>query len=343
MKWKEYETNVLKYFSKKYPHSKFSKNVKLPGRLSQTQREIDILIEGSIAGYPFRIAIECKRWKQRLDVADVGGFLDKIKDVGIEKGVLVSTKGYSNAAYQRAYNDSSINLQVLNFEKLPEKCDFWTIIFRPKLAIVVIAPNGWLVDANVPEQIKKDVTCYIHPFELTVSEAIQHKQNITFQLWPILDRNEIVDILKENGRNDEDMEDALTEIGFNLSYEFRRQDNVVRQKYPQSKIEYEYEKINIFSVTWRKIHYKELGYSELAAGFEYSGFYFYCYSPFWLQHEHIVKFFIEFLIKNLRFYTIINIDINSDIEKRKFMELIRSNIGHPGIDVQPEWMFPELH
>lgn len=341
MKWKEYESNVLKYFSKKYPHSKFSKNAKLPGRLSLIPREIDILIEGSIAGYPFRLAIECKRWKKRLDVQDVGTFLDKIKDVGIEKGVMISMKGYSNAAYQRAYNDTAIALQVLNFDKLPEKCDFWKIVFRPRLAIVIIAPNGWLVDDNVPEKMKRDVNCYIHPFELTVEEANRHKQNITFQIWPLLEKEEWVKSIKKNGY--ENIEDALTELGYNLDYELSRQDKVVMAKFPKAKIEYQNEKINIFSVTWRKIHYEELGYSEMTAGFEYSGFYFYGYSPYWIQHEHIIKFFIEFTIKSLRFYTIFNIDIDSEIERQKFAQLIMNGVGQPGIIVQPEWMFPEFH
>ncbi len=45
MDWKEYENEVVAYLESKFLGCRVQKNVKLPGRKSKTQRQIDVLIE----------------------------------------------------------------------------------------------------------------------------------------------------------------------------------------------------------------------------------------------------------------------------------------------------------
>lgn len=79
------------------------RNVFLPGA-GQRKREIDVLVSGSLAGYPVRIAIECKNERRPIGAPAVDSFVGKLIDVGIpsQHGIYVSTSGYTSGAVARA-------------------------------------------------------------------------------------------------------------------------------------------------------------------------------------------------------------------------------------------------
>jgi hypothetical protein len=65
------------------PDVSVERNVRLPAiRSASRKREIDILISGSIAGYPMRIAIECKNYESVVDIPYIDAFIGKLQDVG---------------------------------------------------------------------------------------------------------------------------------------------------------------------------------------------------------------------------------------------------------------------
>jgi len=84
---------------------KVERNVRLAGqgRLGQ-RREIDVLLTGNLAGYPIRVAIECKNERLPIGVAKIDAFVGKLKDVGIpvQQGIYVSAGGYTSGAIERA-------------------------------------------------------------------------------------------------------------------------------------------------------------------------------------------------------------------------------------------------
>lgn len=68
------------------------------------KREIDVLITTSVAGYPVRLAIECKNEAKLAGSPDLGVFIDKLNYVGIppQQGSFVSVAGYTKGALERA-------------------------------------------------------------------------------------------------------------------------------------------------------------------------------------------------------------------------------------------------
>lgn len=68
------------------------------------KREIDVLITTSVAGYPVRLAIECKNEKTPAGSPDLGIFIDKLNHVGIppQQGIFVSVTGFTKGALERA-------------------------------------------------------------------------------------------------------------------------------------------------------------------------------------------------------------------------------------------------
>jgi len=67
-------------------------------------REIDVLVSYDVAGYPDRIAFECKNEQERLGIEYVDAFVGKLEDIGIpaSQGVLVSAVGFTKDAKRRA-------------------------------------------------------------------------------------------------------------------------------------------------------------------------------------------------------------------------------------------------
>jgi hypothetical protein len=87
------------------PGVKVERNVFLPARDgSGRTREIDVLITSQVAGFPVRIAIECKNENKPTGIAKIGEFIDKLNDIGlpVQLGIFVSTSRYESGAIQRA-------------------------------------------------------------------------------------------------------------------------------------------------------------------------------------------------------------------------------------------------
>lgn len=94
-------------------------DVTLPGKRSGTQRQIDVLVRGRMFGLADAVmVVDCKRWRSKLDVADVGSFLDLLEDVGASSGLLVTTVGYSKAAVARAKEARGVSVEVMTLDEL---------------------------------------------------------------------------------------------------------------------------------------------------------------------------------------------------------------------------------
>ncbi|MCP4548620.1 MAG: restriction endonuclease [bacterium] len=98
------------------PDVKVETRVRLPSiRAGSTRkREIDVLLTSSVAGYPVRIAIECKNYRNKIKSEKIDGFVGKLADVGIPavNGIYVTTTGYRSDALKLA-KESGIRALVL--------------------------------------------------------------------------------------------------------------------------------------------------------------------------------------------------------------------------------------
>jgi hypothetical protein len=106
------------------PGLKIERNVFLPAiDKSGRTREIDVLITSEVAGFPVRIAIECKNEKEPTGIAKIGEFIDKLNDIGlpVQLGVFVSTSRYESGAIERS---KSVGIRTLLLQdtskELPE-------------------------------------------------------------------------------------------------------------------------------------------------------------------------------------------------------------------------------
>ena len=147
MDWKDYEKEVHQHFVKMYPDATITHNSKIIGRYSKKERQIDVLIEYEVADFRIKIVVEAKYFSRKIDVTCVESFISKLEDVEANQGLLVTQKGYSQAAINRAfYGPHKLELDVWNFDDLLKSQGLSAVPYSSKASIVLPAPFGWVID-----------------------------------------------------------------------------------------------------------------------------------------------------------------------------------------------------
>lgn len=148
-KWKDYEIFITNHFRKLYPNALISYDVKKTGIISNTTRQIDILIEEKVASFDIKIIIDCKFFNKKVDVKAVDSFVGFLADLKVSKGVMITNKGYTPAALNRANNDTQdIELRIINYDDLEEYQSLFAVPYSGKHCVFLTAPEGWIIDRS---------------------------------------------------------------------------------------------------------------------------------------------------------------------------------------------------
>ena len=128
MNWREYESQVFQEFQKKYSEYEICFDQELFGRFSQVTRQIDILVKARITDVDVIGVFDCKYFSKNIDVKVIDSMFGFMDDLGAYFGGVVTTKGFSRGAKNRA-SAARIDLRVITFAS-PE-----TVVdeFIPKL------------------------------------------------------------------------------------------------------------------------------------------------------------------------------------------------------------------
>jgi hypothetical protein len=78
--WREYEEEIFELLkAKAMSDARVEFDIRLPGHLSGVDRQVDVYVEGLVAGGvmpgPATLAVDCKCWSSKVDVADVERFI----------------------------------------------------------------------------------------------------------------------------------------------------------------------------------------------------------------------------------------------------------------------------
>ncbi len=117
--WEIYEDKIFQKFSSEFPDCKIIKDMKLMGQFSKTQRQIDVGIIGTLAGFDILGVIECKYFSKKIDVKVIEGFISFLEDVKANFGIVITNEGYSEAAKNWA-NVKNIRLDILSMDELED-------------------------------------------------------------------------------------------------------------------------------------------------------------------------------------------------------------------------------
>lgn len=180
MNWKDYEIEILDYFTCQFPNAEIQHNVLIEGRYSKVQRQIDILIEDYVAGNRMRIIIDGKYYSKNIDVKDVEMFIGMLNDCEANKGLLITQEGFSPAAINRAYFDPiDIGLDVFNSKELLEFQGFTSIPYSDNNGVILQAPFGWIIDSTQ----QQGALCTLYQRGLSLEKAQKHKEWMYVNLY----------------------------------------------------------------------------------------------------------------------------------------------------------------
>lgn len=137
-----------------YEGVKVETNVKLVPKSGDgtRRREIDVLLTSIVAGYPIRIAIQCKNHDKPIEISMVDAFLGALDDVGIphQHGIMVSVKGFQAGAINRAKEKGVRTLELIGLtdDRLAAEINeaFQFFIYLSAEAVDIVVTN------DVPEQ-----------------------------------------------------------------------------------------------------------------------------------------------------------------------------------------------
>ena len=100
--WEHLEQLVTTLLAKIDPSSKTNWNVRLPRRLHKGTRQVDTVVEGTVGGVPTMLIVNSKQLGRNVGPGRVDELKGVMREVGAQRGVIVSTKGFSRKALETA-------------------------------------------------------------------------------------------------------------------------------------------------------------------------------------------------------------------------------------------------
>lgn len=150
--WQDYEEAVFQECERVYhfQNAELVKDAHIEGRYSRVKRQIDVLVRLYEGGKVFStILVECKHYKQKINVKIVDSFIGCLEDVGADKGIIVSEKGFTKAAINRAHNGKDdIEVVILSLGELQQFQSLGAFPFSGDNALAIAPPFGWIMDGT---------------------------------------------------------------------------------------------------------------------------------------------------------------------------------------------------
>ncbi len=150
--WKDYEDAVYEECKRtfQFRNAEIVKNTYIEGKYSGIKRQIDILIkqinEDVITS---TIIVECKYYGTKINVKIVDSFIGCLADVGADKGIIVSEKGFSKAAINRAHKGvDDIEVDIFSLEELQQFQAQAAFPYAGDSMLTLSAPFGWIIDGT---------------------------------------------------------------------------------------------------------------------------------------------------------------------------------------------------
>ena len=120
-KWRRFEKLAYDIQKELAGDAEVKLNDSIKGVDSKTDRQIDIAIRRRVGPHPILIVIDCKDYAVPLDVKDVESFAGMVKDVRANKGALIVSSNFTEAALNLARNLGIDTFRLLDTENVDWK------------------------------------------------------------------------------------------------------------------------------------------------------------------------------------------------------------------------------
>lgn len=149
LNWSEYETLVYEECIRVFGEST-QRNIHIKGQYSKRQRQIDVFVpHATIEGKDVSIILDAKHYNKKVDIKKVESFISMVKDVNVSHGIIVSSKGFTKAAINRAHNSpDSVEVDILSLEDFATFESIGGLPYSGKFGFAVQSPFCWVLNGE---------------------------------------------------------------------------------------------------------------------------------------------------------------------------------------------------
>jgi len=159
-KWRKFEGFVASLQKYLTPHAEVTHNEFILGK-SGVKRQVDVAVRYNLGQFNLLVVIDCKDWKNPVDIDDVGSFSDLVEDIGANKGAIVCNAGFRSGALKRAKEKGIDLLRAADAEgkdwpvymAIPTLCDFRYIEYYG-YGVHRSAPTPFMIPATDPRYLE---------------------------------------------------------------------------------------------------------------------------------------------------------------------------------------------
>lgn len=145
----------------------------------ERKREIDVLIDGAVAGYPIRIPIECKNERGLVNPEQIDAFEGKLRDIGLSgsQGIYVAARGFTRGALGRAKQAGIRTLLLSGLSPDRLKSTLFDVVYSVVWTWPVV--TNFLVE-NRSAQVKgEEIGCFYD----TSGSLVGSLQDLAWRAW----------------------------------------------------------------------------------------------------------------------------------------------------------------
>ena len=177
MEWQDYEKIVLEECRRVFRNADISHNVHIKGLYSKRMRQIDVLVQTDKGTF---YVVDAKKYGIKVDVKTVESFIGMVKDVGGNYGIIVSEKGFTKAAINRAhYGEDNIEIDILNLHELSMFQSEWAIPYAGNNGVIALAPFCWVIDGAR----RNNMVAVMYRRGFSFEEAAKNKEWAYINFW----------------------------------------------------------------------------------------------------------------------------------------------------------------
>lgn len=182
--WKEYEEEVFLECERVFnsQETEVLRDKYVVGRYSGVKRQIDVIVRQHNDSEDVNMCVvECKHYAKKINVKIVDSFIGCLEDVGANKGILVSEKGFTKAAINRAHKGKdNIEVDILNMGELQQFQGYGAITYSGENALMIAPPFGWIIDGKH----RIDALAVFYRRGISFNEAVGiEKEWMYLQIW----------------------------------------------------------------------------------------------------------------------------------------------------------------
>ncbi|NDV43077.1 restriction endonuclease [Flagellimonas sediminis] len=144
MKWQEYQEAVGQLYDQMDGLGTVRKNITIPDRVTGQPRQVDVWWEIKLENHTFKILIDAKKRKGKIDVKDVEEIMMLAQSVNADKAIIVTNNEWTIPAEIRAKFDG-LDLRILTIDEATDLVveDKWLMCKICRKDCVVLDQSGF--------------------------------------------------------------------------------------------------------------------------------------------------------------------------------------------------------